>query len=126
MTVAAVVDALLDAMQAYDADALRALCSPDLRHWLSITEQEQGLDELLALVKLEREAVAHASFEVRRRLDTGQGAVLMLTVDGTTGGGASFHIPVCVVVEVEDGVVVRIDEYANVEKAAGLLAEIYA
>lgn len=120
-----VVDALLTAMTSYDVDAMRAVSSPGLRHWLSISEQEQGLDELLATFAKERSVVAEATFDLRRRVETADGAVLMLTVDGRTNGGATFHIPVCVVVGVEDGKVVRLDEYANVDRAKELLKEIF-
>ena len=120
-----VVDALLVAMASYDVEAMRSLCSPEIRHWLSITEQEQGLDALLATIAREREVVADATFELRRRVETADGAVLMLTVDGWTRGGAEFHIPVCVVVAVEGGRVVRLDEYANVDRAKDLLREIF-
>ena len=126
MTAAPVVDALFDAMRTYDTDAMRAVCSPGLRHWLSITEHEQGLEELLATVAAERDVVDDARFILRRRVETADGAVLMLTVDGTSKGGAAFHIPVCIVVAVENGEVVRIDEYANVERAQDLLREIFA
>jgi len=119
------IDDLLAAMTNYDVDAMRRLCSPDLRHWLSITEQEQGIDELLATIARERDVVADADFVVRRRVDTADGAVLMLTVDGRTHNGATFHIPVCVVAAIDDGKVVRIDEYANLERAQDLLQEMF-
>jgi ketosteroid isomerase-like protein len=119
-----VVDRLLDALSSYDTDAIRSLCSPDLRHWLSITEREQGVDELLATVDRERQLVADSNFALRRRVETVDGAVLMLTVDGRTKRGASFHIPVCLVVAVEGDKVVRLDEFANVDQARELLKEM--
>lgn len=121
-----VITELIAAMSAYDADATRALCAPDARHWVSLTEQEQGIDELLALMAREGAVVAEANFEVRNRIATENGAVLMLTVDGTTKGGAKFHIPVCLIVAVEGDKVVRLDEYANVDQAKDLLREIFA
>jgi uncharacterized protein len=120
-----VVDALVEAMTSYDVEAMRELCAPEMRHWLSITEQEQGLDGLLATFSKERSVTAESTFDVRRRVETADGAVLMLTVDGRTKGGATFHIPACVVVSVADGKVVRIDEYANVDRAKALLQEIF-
>jgi ketosteroid isomerase-like protein len=119
-----VVDRLVAALQGYDAAAIRALSVPGLRHWISITEEEHGLDRLLATLERERSVVADVTMDVRRRVDTADGVVLMLTVDGTTNGGATFHIPVCLVVTFVGGLITRIDEYANIDHAKGLLAEM--
>jgi ketosteroid isomerase-like protein len=120
-----VINELIAAMSTYDVNATRVLCAPDARHWGSITEQEQGLEQLLAVMAREREIVADATFEVRNRVTTEDGAVLMLTVDGMTKSGAAFHIPVCLVIRLEGDQIVRMDEYANVDKAGALLAEIF-
>lgn len=121
-----VITELIAAMSAYDAEATRALCAPDARHWVSLTEQEQGIDDLVGLMKREGEVVADATFEVRSRVATENGAVLMMTVDGTTKGGAKFHIPICLIVTLDGDKIVRLDEYANVDKAKDLLREIFA
>ena len=42
----------------------------------------------------------------------------------TTVGGSVFHIPVCLVVTIAAGLITRIDEYADIDRAKGLLAEM--
>jgi limonene-1,2-epoxide hydrolase len=120
------VDRLVSAMQAYDGEAVRALCAPGFRHWVSLSEQESGLDQLIATLQRERAVVAAATMVVRRQVATDAGVTLMLTVDGTTKNGAAFHIPVCLVITLEDGRMTRIDEYANVDRAKDLIAEMFA
>jgi ketosteroid isomerase-like protein len=120
------IDAFLEAMTTYDTDTLRSLCSPDLRHWLSVSGEEQGLDHVLATIAKEREVVDDATFVVRRRVETVEGVVLMLTVDGRTRGGAAFHIPVCLVIGVDHDKIVRLDEYANLDGAQELIREMFA
>ena len=121
-----VISDLLAAISTYDDEGMRKACAPDVVRWLSLTEEETGLEELLATVVRERSVVDHATFSLRQRTDTADGAVLMVTVNGLTKGGASFHIPVCLVVTVAGGLVTRIDEYANLENAGELIKEMFA
>ena len=121
-----VVDQMLAALARYDTDGIRALSHPGLRRWLSVTEVEDDLETLLTTVERERTTVADATFTLRRRIDTVEGAVLLLAVDGTTTGGAAFHIPVCLVLTIRDGLVMRIDEFANLDGARALLREMFA
>ena len=120
-----VIDRMLTAMAEYDAEAVRELSTPGLRRWLSITEEETGLDDLVATIETERAVVATAAFTLKRRIDTADGAVLMLSVEGSTKRGSAFHIPVCLVLTTEGDRVSRIDEYANLERAKGLITEMF-
>ncbi len=120
----ALIDAFIAALATYDADALTELLGPDFRHWLSITEQEQGADGLVAVVRLEREHVAKVDMQERRRVRTEDGFVLMLDVEGTTNGGHTFRVPVCLVATVATGRIVRLDEYADASRVAPLLREL--
>lgn len=121
-----VISEFIDAISTYDVERLRPLLADEFVHWVSLTEQEQGAAELLALMAREREVVASATFELRHRVSTDEGAVALVTVDGTTKSGADFHIPVCLVMAVTDGKVVRLDEYANTERARQLIRDIFA
>ena len=118
------IDALLAALSTYDADALAKLLDPEFRHWLSITEQEQGADGLVAVLRLERKHVAAVDMRERRRVRTEDGFVLMLDVDGTTNGGNTFRVPVCLVATVAADRIVRLDEYADASRVAPLLREL--
>ena len=121
-------DRLLDALSRYDADAVAALLDDDLVHWLNLTEQEQGRDGLLGTLRLEREHVAETTFEARSKTCTDDGFVLQLVAAGTTKGGRTYRIPVCLVATVSpDGSrVVRIDEYASSHHVQPLLQELLA
>lgn len=118
----AVVQAFVDALSTYDAAALRSLCSPTVRHWVSVSEREQGLDGLLSVLETERDVVKDASFDVD--VVGQESVVIRMTVDGTTHLGATFHIPVCLVVTYEGDKVAHIAEYANLERAQDLVAEL--
>ena len=119
-----IADQLLDALNRYDADDVGALLSDDFVHWLNLTGAEQGRDGLLATLRLEREHVHDAAFEVRDLVATDDGFVIQLTAVGTTNGGRAYSIPVCLVVTVVDGRIARIDEYASSDHVAPLLQEL--
>ena len=120
----AVADTLIDAVSRYDGAALRSLCADEFVHWLNLTGQEQGPDALAALLDAERQVVAGASVTERRRTATDDGVVLQLTVEGTTRGGAAFRVPVCLVVAMGGGRVVRLDEYASSDHVKPLVREL--
>ena len=121
-----VATTLMQALAGYDAETLGDLLAPDATRWLNLTEEETSRDDLLDLMRLEREHVRSSQFTERSRATTERGFVLQFDCDGVTAGGASFHIPVCLVVEVADGVIVRMDEYANISHVKPLLRELLA
>lgn len=117
---------LVEALSRYDAEAVGALLADGFVHWVNLTDREQGADDLLATLRLERAHVRDAAFEVRSAVTTGEGFVLQLVAAGTTNGGRAFRIPVCLVCQVAAGGdrVVRIDEYASSHHAKPLLQEL--
>lgn len=114
---AALADRLLAAFEAHDPEAVSACLAPDTRRWLNITDEEMGLDGILALVVAEAAVVAESKMRLRRRLDTEEGFVLQFDADGTTVGGEPYHIPVCLVVTLDGDRVARLEEYADLGQA---------
>jgi ketosteroid isomerase-like protein len=110
-------DRLLAAFEAHDPEAVAACLTPDVRRWLNITDEEIGLDGILALVAAEHAVVAVSKMVLRRRLDTEDGFVLQFDADGTTHSGEDYHIPVCLVATVDGDRVCRIEEYADLGQA---------
>lgn len=109
-----VADRLVGALGAYDANALRALLAPDAVRWLNIGEAESGVDELLSTIELERRTIESPVLEVRRRFIADDGFVLLMTMTGRTAQGVDVRVPVALAVSVgDDGLIHRMDEYAN-------------
>lgn len=117
-------DRLVEALARYDADAVDALLDDGFVHWLNLTGSEQGREGLLATLRLERDHIKEATFDVRRRVATDEGFVLQMTAAGTTNGGRTYRIPVCIVATVGGGRISRIDEYASSDHVAPLLQEL--
>jgi len=114
---AALADRLLAAFEAHDPAAVSACLAPDVVRWLNITDEEMGLEGILALVAAEHAVVAESKMRLRRRLDTEDGFVLQFDADGTTVAGEPFHIPVCLVVTLAGDRVARLEEYADLSQA---------
>ena len=114
---AELADRLLAAFEAHDPEAVSGCLTPDVRRWLNITDEEMGLDGILALVKAEHAVVAESKMRLRRRLDTEDGFVLQFDADGTTVAGEPYHIPVCLVATVDGDRVARLEEYADLGQA---------
>lgn len=109
-----VADRLVRALGSYDADALRPLLAPSARRWLNLGEVESGVDDLLATIELERSCIESPSLEVRRRFVADDGFVLLMTMTGRTTQGVDVRVPVALAVSVgDDGLIHRMDEYAN-------------
>jgi ketosteroid isomerase-like protein len=114
---AAVAERLLAAFQAHDPEAVAACLTPGARRWLNITDEEMGLDGILALVKAEGAVVAESRMTLRRRHATEDGFVAQFDADGTTLDGEPYHIPVCLVVTLDGDRVARMEEYADLGQA---------
>ena len=117
-----VSDRLVDALGSYDAEAVRPLLAPDARRWLNLGEVESGVEDLLSMIELERRCVEDAALQVRRRFVSDDGFVLLMTMTGRTAQGVDVRVPVALAVSVgEDGLIHRMDEYANFEDVRPIL-----
>jgi ketosteroid isomerase-like protein len=120
-TVDQVIDALLDTLRTHSTEGLAALASPDFVQWNTVDLQERSLDELARTLRWQRDQVPDVSVRVHKRLLTIEGAVLALQLQGATRGGEPYRVDACLVLTVEDGLLIRVDEYLNAAQVAVLL-----
>jgi ketosteroid isomerase-like protein len=114
----------VEAVTRVDLDALRACLAPDARFWVNIGPSEYSVDERLAVLELERQNLReHDAIDVCIT-PTDHGFVAQLTSVGTTTGGDSMRVCVCLVATVDNGLITRVDEYADSAAAAPLIRAI--
>jgi hypothetical protein len=118
------VDEFITALASYDTDRLATLCTPEMVHWLSLTEREQDCALFLTHLRRERDLVAHSALTVRNRVQSGATSILMLQLDGSLHGGATFGVYTALVLTERDGRIVRIDEIADVSHSKALIASL--
>jgi uncharacterized protein len=122
MTTTTLADRFVEALEAADVDALRALLAPDARFWINIGPTDLSADQRLAVLETERAHLSALALVETRVLPTADGFVVQFTTQGTTIDGAELHIPVCLVVTVgAAGTIQRVDEYADSAPAKPLL-----
>lgn len=111
---------MLDVVAARDLDGLRALYHPDYSYEGSDGVEHKGADAGIEVASMYLDAFSDLHFEVRHQLQCGEHvSVLEFTGRGTHDGelegiaptGRSVEIPVCNVVEIADGKILREREY---------------
>jgi ketosteroid isomerase-like protein len=115
----------VDAIARVDLDALRTCLAPDARFWVNIGPSEYSAHERLAVLELERQNLREHNAADVRITATDAGFVAQLTSTGTTTAGESLRVCVCLVATIADGVITRVDEYADSAAAAPLIRAIY-
>jgi ketosteroid isomerase-like protein len=118
---ARLADAFVGALAVPDVDALRSLVDPDARFWVNIGPADYSAADRFRLLDVERSHLRALTFEEVRVSPTTAGFVVQLTTVATTTASVELRIPVCLVVTVADGIIVRVEEYADSAPAAPLI-----
>jgi ketosteroid isomerase-like protein len=104
---------LFRAIEAGDLAAVRGLYSPHVRVWHNDDGKEQGLEENLSVLAWVVRHVRDLRYTEERRQRCEQGFVQQHVLRGRTLSGEDLAIPSCLVVRIEQGRIVRIDEYLD-------------
>jgi ketosteroid isomerase-like protein len=126
MTDAAAIDDLANrffaAIERGDVDAVAALYADDAVVWHNVDQHEQPkADNLKVLAWLAEHLPGRRYTDVRRHPIDG-GFVQQHVLRGTTRAGREVVVPACLVVQIRDGLVSRIDEYLDTAQVAPLLS----
>ncbi|HET6794519.1 MAG TPA: nuclear transport factor 2 family protein [Acidimicrobiales bacterium] len=106
-----VAEALFGAITRGDVDAVRALYRSDTVIWHNYDGVAQDPDANLAVLGWLVRNVSDIRYEEIRRQVFPGGFVQQHVLRGRAPSGAALEVPACMVVAVEDGRIVRIDEY---------------
>lgn len=108
-----VVARMVAAIEAGDADAVKDLYAPDVVLWTNFDDTERGRDDALEMLGALLTHTRERRYDVKRRIEIEGGVLQQHVVRGTTKGGRTFAMPACLVMEIADGRVTRIDEYLD-------------
>lgn len=115
------VDRLYDALGRGDAEGMRMACTPGALFWHSFDQTAQDLDAAVSgWAAIVANSAERGIFDVRRQA-TADGYVQQHLYVMRTTAGKRVIWPVCLVVQIEDGLVARIDEY--IDRAGSFLSE---
>ena len=114
-----VAEALFAAFARGDAEAVRNLCTDDLRLRQNNNEP-MNLDTMLGFALAVHGAVKNFRYEIVVRSATATGFVEEHSVRGTLPDGSALDLATCIVADLRDGKVHDMREYVDRVSAAGL------
>lgn len=107
------------AVERGDVEAIRAIYAPDARIWHNHDRIEQSVDENLRVLAWVAKNLSNRRYDVRRRIAIPGGFMQQHVLEADTAGGP-FAMPACVVCEVQDGRITRLEEYLDSAQAGHL------
>jgi hypothetical protein len=116
----ALAEKFVNAIEAADVPTIRTCYSPSARIWHNFDGIEQTVDENLATLGWLVKRLPERRYDVQRREALPDGFMQQHVLRGRTAAGEEFALPACIVVRVQDGLIVRLDEYLDSAGAAAL------
>lgn len=116
-----VAERLFAAIEAGDIEAVRALYSPHVTVWHNHDGLTQSLDENLRVLGWMSKHLPGARYTEVRRSATDSGFVQQHVLVATNRNGREIAVPACIVADVADGRITRLDEYLDSAHVALLL-----
>lgn len=112
---------LRDGLMAGDVEAVGALYHEDMIGWRNFDGRELDQRQMLKIVAFLANDVRDLRYEEVRVQPTPTGYVQQHVLRATASDGRAVECPACLVVEVVDGRIHRLDEYLDAQALAPLL-----
>jgi ketosteroid isomerase-like protein len=104
------------AVEAGDIDQIRAIYAPDALIWHNHDRKEQTVDENLKVLKWVARNLPGRRYDVLRRVAIPGGFLQQHVLEAETPKGP-FSMPACIVVQIKDGRISRLEEYLDSAQA---------
>jgi ketosteroid isomerase-like protein len=104
---------VMRAIETGDRDAIAACYAPDARIWHNFDGVAQTVPENLATLDWIEKRLSNRKYEIVARHAFAGGYVQQHVLTGTLNNGEPFRMPACLVVQVADGKITRLDEYLD-------------
>jgi ketosteroid isomerase-like protein len=103
-----------DASKAADVGTADKLLDPDFKFWANYTKQTLGKAEMLGYIGTFFPTLRSVEYRNVRVTPSANGYVLQQVTDTVLGDGSKISdLDVCMVIQVRDGRLLRIDEYLD-------------
>ena len=116
----------VDAIQGGDVAAVRACYAPDARIWHNNDGLEQTVDENVRLLEWMMRKLPKRTYRIVRRVALPDGFLQQHVLETILPDGSAWAMPACVVVRMENGLIVRLDEYLDSAHFAALQTALRA
>lgn len=111
---------LFAAIMSGDIDAVRSIYAPDAVIWHNNDQVEESPDRNLRTLKWVSTNIKNISYDDMKRQETATGFVQQHILRGIAPNGTALEIPACIICEVKDGKIVRLEEYLDSAHTAAL------
>jgi ketosteroid isomerase-like protein len=115
----AIAEKFFRAIEAGDIAAIRAIYAPNAVIWHNNDQLEQGVDDNLRVLDWVTRNLKNRHYRVKRRVAIPGGFLQQHVLEAETANGP-FSMPACIVVEITDGRISRLDEYLDSGQTAAL------
>ncbi len=116
-----VAEKLFAAIEAGDTETVRSLYAPDMTVWHNDDGLTQSADDNLRVMGWMAKHLPGVRYTEVRRAITGAGFVQQHVLVATNRAGRTVAMPACIVAEVVDGRITRVDEYLDSAHVAELM-----
>jgi ketosteroid isomerase-like protein len=106
-------DRLFGAIAEGDLDTFRGCLDDDLVVWTSFDDREAGYDDVVKLIAWMSGAIGELRYDVVRREVLPDGFLQQHVLRGRGPRGDVIAMPACVVTQLRDGRVARMEEYLD-------------
>jgi ketosteroid isomerase-like protein len=108
-----VCEQLFAAIMRGDIDAVRGIYAPDAVIWHNNDQIEENPETNLRTLSWVTRNIKDLRYEDIRRQETATGFVQQHVLRGIAPNGAALEIPACIVCQVNDGRITRLEEYLD-------------
>jgi len=123
---AEIAEQFLDGIGERDLEAMRAVTAPSAAFWTNVAQADMNRETRFERIAVEFRVFETFRFEQARIDDFGSGFVVRARACGSLPGGTRFEFPLCIVGDVEDGLIVRFEEYFDPSAVAPIFAAMAA
>jgi len=116
----AFAEKFVGAIQAGDPDTVRACYAPDAKIWHNNDGKEQTVDQNMRVLGWFMRTLPDRKYRVIRLEALPDGFLQQHVLEATLPDGTAWAMDACVIVRMQDGLIVRLDEYIDSAKANAL------
>lgn len=109
------------AVERGDLDEVRAIYAPDAHIWHNHDGKEQTVEENLKVLAWMSRTIPNRRYRIHRRVAISGGFLQQHVLEGEAANGP-FAMPACIIVEVRDGRIARLEEYLDSRHVSYLMA----
>jgi ketosteroid isomerase-like protein len=122
--VRALAQRFFDSVEAGDVEALLGMYAPDAKIWHNTDEIATSVDENLRTLAGFVQRIGERRYRDRRLAVFDGGFVQQHVLHGVRADGAAVTLPACIVCQVSDGRITRLDEYFDSARVAVFRAPV--